>query len=572
MFYTTLFLVLILTTSWVVIFSGLKISYFTCYFSLLSVVILHIIIEKTDYIRNIITIFLFLLIVAISVFLSSVLYDVTGDGAGYHLVTVIALASGWNPVWDQHFIQWWMASFPDLGWLGLRVANGGIWTDHYPLASYILGAAVTTVTQSVNTSKWASFLLTIISALALARGLVLVGLPKVFSVIIGITASLSPVVVTQLGTNLVDGLLSSLILLQLGAMLAWVQSRQASDLFVAIAALAIGANVKFTGVAYAAVSIPLLIYFVVTFAKRINLRQIYTIVLGVAFFATISMYTYVHNLFFHGHIFYPINIIDVITSQATYEYLNFYRIEKILLSIFSPPDNDGPINGSYNNIFVVPRIWHYFIIMRDPDFRIAGFGTLFGYCLIGSLLIMPYALIRNGGNKKSEITLLLMTVGWLLACVAINPVSWWARYVPQLWFVPLLLSALLWISRQKTFSLMIMVPALAGSALSVLFWLDHNNARNTSHREVLQRVVGVEHVALAGDGLLSLGIFVAYHYLMEKGIAAHDAPDATNCKIRLGMALMCVEIPPVRSSHDVSDLSVRGVVNAGETMGVYRTE
>jgi hypothetical protein len=67
------------------------------------------------------------------------------------------------------------------------------------------------------------------------------------------------------------------------------------------------------------------------------------------------------------------------------------------------------------------------------DVRIGGFGPLFG----GIVLLMLAALIIGGRGPTWEGGVLIFL---LFICTVINPEMWWARYVPGLWLVPVLIA------------------------------------------------------------------------------------------------------------------------------------
>ncbi len=70
----------------------------------------------------------------------------------------------------------------------------------------------------------------------------------------------------------------------------------------------------------------------------------------------------------------------------------------------------------------------------EPDVAIAGFGPLFG----GALLVTVLVLLLLMRINLTRALILAGVLAVLLVSVLINPAAWWARYVPQLWAVPLL--------------------------------------------------------------------------------------------------------------------------------------
>ena len=71
------------------------------------------------------------------------------------------------------------------------------------------------------------------------------------------------------------------------------------------------------------------------------------------------------------------------------------------------------------------------------DTRVAGFGPLFSAVLILSVAVA--VLVISDRSRSRVSTLLLLFGGALLLCLAM-PESWWARYVPELWWTPVLVS------------------------------------------------------------------------------------------------------------------------------------
>jgi hypothetical protein len=71
------------------------------------------------------------------------------------------------------------------------------------------------------------------------------------------------------------------------------------------------------------------------------------------------------------------------------------------------------------------------------DTRVGGFGPLFSAILV--LCIGVAVLVMSDGSRSRLSNLLLLFAGALLLSVAM-PESWWARYVPEIWWTPVLVA------------------------------------------------------------------------------------------------------------------------------------
>jgi hypothetical protein len=90
--------------------------------------------------------------------------------------------------------------------------------------------------------------------------------------------------------------------------------------------------------------------------------------------------------------------------------------------------------------FVNDSMYDYYIAY---DSRIAGFGPLFGYTLIASIILFAIAQHQERRtqkyNKTRANTFTLLAIILLAACFIFEQ-SWWARYIPFLWAIPIMLT------------------------------------------------------------------------------------------------------------------------------------
>jgi hypothetical protein len=103
-------------------------------------------------------------------------------------------------------------------------------------------------------------------------------------------------------------------------------------------------------------------------------------------------------------------------------------------AIFSHPGPQTFLNGENAQL-----MWPFnvrlndFTVFRFHEVRISGFGPFFSGALIISLLLLIVALVRPGIPR--EIVLLL--TGTIILSLMISRHTWWARFGPHLWWLPI---------------------------------------------------------------------------------------------------------------------------------------
>jgi len=378
---------------------------------------------------------LFLIIVAGS----SQFYDTTYDGRAYHQEAIIRLTQGYNPYYRQ---------------LDEDQELHALWINHYPKAMEIVSSAMYAFTGNIETGK-AFNLLFMISNILMGIGVFLrwgrlsQGAGLVFSLILG----LNPVAVCQSLTYYVDGQTWSLLLAGAYLIILFVlEKKTAWNMMLALVIFSL-ANIKFTSLVY--LMVMLAGYYLILLLTRSGKALIQTVMVtgsaGLIAVFFIGFNPYVTNTLINGHPFYPVygeNKVDIITGNAPHEFKDKNRFEKFYLSFLGRSGNlmrawsDEKITLKFPFTFNLKEI----SAMAGCDVRVAGFGPLFsGIFLLSTLLYVLNKLSKWGkgenekarfSDKGSWIDALLFFV---VFSVVINPEFWWARYVPQLWAVPVLM-------------------------------------------------------------------------------------------------------------------------------------
>ncbi|MGE5224562.1 MAG: hypothetical protein ACM3PY_19175, partial [Omnitrophica WOR_2 bacterium] len=299
------------------------------------------------------------------------------------------------------------------------------------------------------------------------------------AVLISLLLASNPVSIYQSLSFYVDGQVASILtLLLLAFLLAFIQSDGISLISI-FATLLIGLNLKFTATAYVGlITIGLLaagFYFVkrtlanipniqLVSANRLignsqtlstkprRFRRLLAVTIAGVFMGMLvaGINPYVTNLINYRNPFYPVwgdsvyNQEYIVGSQMPSNFEGKNRFQKLYLSIFSRSQNTYQkptgrlkfpfsVTGSEIKAFLT------------TDIRIGGFGPLYG----ASTILCGIAMfLLFGANRRSGWIALFLS-GLVFASAAINPEVWWARYSPQLWLIPVILSIAALLVKQK---------------------------------------------------------------------------------------------------------------------------
>lgn len=365
------------------------------------------------------------LIFAVSLLVSAYFYDLSYDGQAYHQEAIILLSNGWNPVYDAP------VSMP---------TGNSIWVNHYAKGAEIAAATIYKATGLLEGGK-AINLLTIAASALLSLSALLHLRPnqRVQAWVVAVLLALNPVSIYQAFSYYVDGLLASLLLclIALGALLFARANRVLLISYTLTMILIM--NIKFTAIAYAGlltVGLLIVLYMSEQFGLLKKLFRIGAIG-GLAGVLLVGYNPYVTNTVRDGHPFYPLageEAIDVVKNFIPRNLEMMNRFEQAASSYFATTVGNStekrPTQFKWPFTFTDRELQVY----GEPDVAVSGFGPLFSGTLILSLLVLLLAFRKRTGLTLAAIGIILL----LAASAFVNPAAWWARYVPQLWFVPLI--------------------------------------------------------------------------------------------------------------------------------------
>jgi hypothetical protein len=365
-----------------------------------------------------------IILIYILSFIAGMYYDTSWDGRSYHQSAILSLMNGWNPIYNNigNHNEWYQ-----------------MWENVYPKATWILAANFNFYIGNIEESKVINFIFLLLagySTFIFIRLFFVKGLVK--STIYTLVIIFNPVVIQQLFTYYVDGILYHLLISSMFLMFIIFKYRDKTPtviFYLLVMVFVLLFNIKFTGLAYAIIITSvffgvLLIYRQFSLIKRLFNYAIITLVLG---FVICGFNPYVKNLLNERHIFFPLmgeQKIEFTSNKPEFMRDN-NRFENLFLSVFSKTLNSTQEQPSSIGFFNFSEDdWDE---MKYDDVRIGGFGLFFGYILILSLLYI----ILSHPKKLNKYSTLLISM--IFFTIILNSESWWSRYAPQLWLMPIIL-------------------------------------------------------------------------------------------------------------------------------------
>jgi len=389
---------------------------------------------------------------------SGIFCDISYDGQTYHQEAVLQLKNGWNPVLDPPLKN-----------------EYGLWINHYPKAAWIYAAQIYKFTGRIEQAKSAGSLLILASFfLALSAFLDLNPRRPNRALIFSLLLALNPVAIYQSLCFYVDGQLASLFVALLVLSYFFGRRLDGPTTIVFAASTVLLINIKFTGALYAlALHGGLAAWLLLKKSSSVfKLAGLTLASIAVTLFI-VGYNPYLTNIIRKGHPFYPLagpKARNIIIQQEPLNFRQAGRAGKLWISIFSRTEN---VSRSQKTT----RKWPFslavseLVALTTSDTRIGGFGPWFGGAFLFAAIIvlagLPWLFTRPTRARAAP---LLGMMFLITMTVLMNPESWWARYAPQLWMIPVGASVLgVSIARHKALIYLskILVLVLAADILIV---------------------------------------------------------------------------------------------------------
>ncbi len=373
-------------------------------------------------------------VIAIVLFavISSRIYDISWDGQTYHTEAIVQLANGWNPFREalppglvMHEYPWF---FP-------------IYLGFFPKGPWICAAALYKFSGSFESGK--AFHLVLILTCLLVSFAALSTLRSIkwpWRLILSLLIAFNPVSFYQMFTYYVDGQLSSLLAITVGLLILVYRRPDPVLMVVLTLAVILMMDVKLTGALYVSILVGgyWLFYLLVKKAHRGELTACLTAggLLGGAFVGFSPYVTqFIEKFISTGNPFHPY---AGWTSMVGFDSPKIFgnkmdRVRMLASSLFSQSQVlPIPFKLKLPFMFSFSELQAF----DFPDVRIGGFGPLFSGAIVLSVAILVVLFWKYHRRLLCAAHLLV-----LLSLICISALffseSWWARYAPQLWMVPL---------------------------------------------------------------------------------------------------------------------------------------
>jgi hypothetical protein len=372
-------------------------------------------------------------VVGASLFLASQFFDMSWDGLWYHQTAVYQMSHGWNPLYDP--LHNFAPHLQD-------------WLRYYAKGPWYIALALFETTGNIEIAKAAPWMALAASFFAVFAVSIDFGIRRHRALLIAALVSLNPVVTCQCASYLVDGLLVSFLACFVAAMFRWFRRPSLLAVVIATASAILSINAKLTGLVYlcffcAAGGIYILI-------KRRDLLWRYTTIQFVSILAGMVVFgfnPYVTNTIYRGHPFYPMLGTAAYPSlsesgqdpierfETPHNMVGRSRFVRFAYAIFGRPGSQPFFEGENANLMWPFDVgWKDFDIFYFHEVRISGFGPLFSGALIFSLFLFGMVLFRPTISRE----VIILFIGVIILSVLISKHTWWARYGPQLWWLPII--------------------------------------------------------------------------------------------------------------------------------------
>lgn len=359
---------------------------------------------------------------------AGLLYDFSWDGQAYHQLAQIMLARGWNPYWSPETV-------------GVYIND--VWVNAYPKSLWIYSSSIYALTGNILMGK-GYYLYLAIATFILCYKVFLLNFPgrRSLSTILALLLTFNPVVCCQMLTYYIDATIYLLIVNFLAINYLLIKGKLKQRFMASLVVFGIvvvTCNTKFTGVVYMMVFCVTELAMLVVLKNKAAFRHLFSVYLFAGVFGVcfIGYNPYITNIVRHGNVGWPImghGKKDIIGTQINPEFAEKSRFAKFFISY-----NSRSVNSKTEE----PRLKlpgsvkvSELKVMVGADARFGGFGPWFNIGLLLSAIGILFLAVR-----RSFTPLRVMFLVGLLASVFVNPECWWARYVPQLYILPVVVAA-----------------------------------------------------------------------------------------------------------------------------------
>lgn len=364
-------------------------------------------------------------------------HDTSWDGQGYHQTAVIALANGWNPVYEPYI------SLPQ------RLPSQ-IFSEGYPSALWEIQASIYALTGKINSAKITNIFLAFLAFLVLYSLMRILKFSLSISMVTSLLVVISPVYLLQLLTFMQDGAGYQILIIAVSSLAIFgISSKKYWSIPVCFFSVVMLASTKYSHLPLALVLGGL---FVVVFFNRIlnkeykflNYKLVFVTITFLVLFAYLP---YVRNVIYHKAPFYPTNIPDLMGSvkynnipinlaSESKHKLFFYGV----FSRAQSSESGDPIDPS--NIAELKMPFTFSLTEVDDSVslhnnRVGAGGPLFSGIVLLSVLLVVIAYFKmHTRNERYAVYVSTFSLLLIVLLALMTPTPNLLRYVNQVQLIP----------------------------------------------------------------------------------------------------------------------------------------
>ena len=457
----------------------------------ITCILYYLLYRKKDKILDIIITYIVSIMIFIVIILCvGKLYDLTVDGNSYHKLAIGCLKNGWNPIYQK--VEDFNTDKGNIFDIDSVNSRNFLWVNHYTKGPWIFSAVVYAFTGNIETGKSLTLLMMYIMFSFLFEYL-----SKktniIISIIVPLLLTINPITIVQMFNYYEDGLLGLSVFILIYSLIAITDKEYDKDelwskFFILACSIIICINIKFTGLAFSGLfCLTFYIYWLVEsyrneerkeFLKKLKLLTIFYFVVVVISVCILGFSSYVKNTFENGHPFYPLygdGKVDIITTMQPNYFSEIGTLKKFCISIFSKSENICYSYDTDSNKATLKIPFTYseeeLSNFKIPDIRIGGFGPLFSAIFIMSIITIIILIVKCIIKKEYKI---LVPISLILGCVflliCIVEGSWWARYTPYLYIIPIISILYLLTNKSKLINIAGIILSLIILINTVFIW------------------------------------------------------------------------------------------------------
>ncbi|MBE5812258.1 MAG: hypothetical protein E7314_01210 [Clostridiales bacterium] len=392
------------------------------------------------------------ILIILAIILSTQIYDFAWDSNWYHKSALGCLKLGWNPVY-QAFEEFIPKTDMAVGCL----KSAKIWVDHYCKASWIVGANIYSLTNNIETAKAINLIMIFILFGISYHYFVSTRFKFWQALILSFLLVFNPITVSQVFTLYVDNLLMTNLFAIIVMLFAITDNKYGLDrwykYFILAMLVIFCINIKFTGLAYAGVFCFLFfcIWCVKAFfdgeLKTVFVKNMifYIVTCSIAVFI-VGASSYLTNFIEKGHPLYPLageEKIDIMSTNEPYIFKGMPTLNKLFIALFGETTNK--LEYEFEKPKKLFSVSDEEIFYCGYDTRIGGFGPLFSGILIISIIVVVSSLILLYKKDKYWFAIFASMLVTIFLMLSLITESWWARYSPYLYLIPIFAVAFLFI-------------------------------------------------------------------------------------------------------------------------------